>query len=78
MLKIMKEYKDYFEKEFIKNCNLENNINLMENLEIKEDNDYNEDVFIKNQKSFHIYDFFNLSLLFPIKILNQNGKSIIQ
>ncbi|SCM18056.1 conserved Plasmodium protein, unknown function [Plasmodium berghei] len=78
MLKTMKEYKDYFEKKFIKNCNLENNINLMENLEIKEDNDYNEDVFIKNQKNFHLYDFFNLSLLFPIKILNQNGKKIIQ
>lgn len=37
MLKTMKEYKDYFEKKFIKNCNLENNINLMENLEIKEE-----------------------------------------
>ncbi|SCM08436.1 conserved Plasmodium protein, unknown function [Plasmodium chabaudi adami] len=78
MLKTMKEYKDYFEKEFVKNCNLENNINLMENLEIKEDNDYNGDIFLKNQKNFHLYDFFNLSLLFPIKILNQNEKTIIQ
>ncbi|VWU52052.1 dynein light chain, putative [Hepatocystis sp. ex Piliocolobus tephrosceles] len=95
MLKVMENYKIHFDKALIKNCNLENNINLVKNFVIMEEkkkkkkkkknnmpcsiiNNYNEDIFLKMQKDFHIYDFFNLSLLFPIKILNTNEKKIVQ
>ncbi|KAI4835962.1 hypothetical protein MKS88_005181 [Plasmodium brasilianum] len=78
MLKAMKEYQCYFEKALIKNCNLEDNIKLVKDLIIDEETCYNEDIFLKIQKTFHIYDFFNLSLLFPMKIINKNGKTLVQ
>ncbi|SBT46653.1 conserved Plasmodium protein, unknown function [Plasmodium ovale wallikeri] len=77
MLKVMKEYQHHFEKTLIKNCNLEDNINLVKGLIIDEDG-YNEDIFLKIQKKFCLYDFFNLSLLFPMKVLNKNGKTLVQ
>ncbi|KJP88552.1 hypothetical protein AK88_01831 [Plasmodium fragile] len=78
MLKVMKEYQHYFEKISTKNCNLEDNINLIKDLKIDEDNGYNEDIFLKIQKQFHMHDFFNLSLLFPVKFFNKNGKTLVQ
>ncbi|GAW83179.1 hypothetical protein PGO_134510 [Plasmodium gonderi] len=78
MLKALKEYQHGFEKTSTKNCNLENNINLVKDLKIDEDDDYSEDIFLKIQKQFHLYDFFNISLLFPIKIFNKNGKTLVQ
>ncbi|SOV18546.1 conserved Plasmodium protein, unknown function [Plasmodium gaboni] len=78
MLKVMNEYKKHFEKSSIKNCNLDDNINVIRDLILDEQNNYNEDIFLKIQKSFHLYDFFNLSLLFPIKVLKKNDKTLIE
>ncbi|KOB58670.1 hypothetical protein PFHG_00418 [Plasmodium falciparum HB3] len=78
MLKVMDEYKKHFEKSFIKNCNLDDNINVIRDLILDEQNNYNEDIFLKIQKSFHMYDFFNLSLLFPIKVFKKTDKTLIQ
>ncbi|CAG9476291.1 unnamed protein product [Plasmodium vivax] len=78
MLKAMKEYQHYFEKTSTKNCYLEDNISLVKDLKIDEDNGYNEDIFLKIQKQFHMHDFFNLSLLFPVKFFNKNGKTLVQ
>ncbi|ANQ10457.1 Uncharacterized protein PCOAH_00051000 [Plasmodium coatneyi] len=78
MLKAMKEYQHYFEKTSTKNCYLEDNIGLVKELKIDEDNGYNEDIFLKIQKQFHLHDFFNLSLLFPVKFFNKNGKTLVQ
>eukprot|EP00366_Plasmodium_knowlesi_P003460 XP_002260957.1 hypothetical protein, conserved in Plasmodium species [Plasmodium knowlesi strain H] len=78
MLKTMKEYQHYFEKTSTKNCYLEDNMSLIKDLKIDEDNGYNEDIFLKIQKQFHMHDFFNLSLLFPVKFFNKNGKTLVQ
>ncbi|CRH04101.1 conserved Plasmodium protein, unknown function [Plasmodium relictum] len=78
MLKVMNEYKNHFEKALIKNRNLEDNINLVKDIIIDEESSYNEDIFLKIQKKFYLYDIFNLSFLFPMKILNKNGKTLIQ
>ncbi|CRG95555.1 conserved Plasmodium protein, unknown function [Plasmodium gallinaceum] len=78
MLKVMSEYKNYFEKILIKNRNLEDNINFVKDIIIDEENSYNEDIFLKIQKKFHLYDIFNLSFLFPTNILNKNGKTLVQ
>lgn len=78
MLKMMNEYKKFFEKKLIKVRPLENNISLIQELMLDEKTNSNEDIFLKIQKKFCIFDLFNLSLLFPIKIQNKNGKTLIQ
>lgn len=78
MLKMMSEYKKFFEKKLIRVESLENNIALIGDLTLDEKTNSNEDIFLKIQKKFCIFDLFNLSLLFPIKILNKNGRVLIQ
>lgn len=79
LLNAMNEYTKKFQKKSITLYQLENNKKLIKDITIDEEHNRNEDIFLKIQrKKFCVYDLFNMSLLFPLKVDYQNKKPHIQ